>query len=796
MALESKKNSTKQRITMAKQQVKKKKDVTLTGQVKKYIKWFWIVFASGIAAVFLLFLLASWGFLGEMPSFEILENPQTNLASQVISSDGKTLGKYYWRDNRTPVDYKELPKTLVDALIATEDARFHDHSGIDARGTLRAFAFLGKRGGASTISQQLARQLFVGVRSRNIFEAGIQKIKEWVIATRLERQYTKEEIIAMYFNIYDFGNNADGIRSAARIYFGKEPKELKIEESAMLVGMFKNSSYFNPRRRPKIVKKRRDVVFAQMYKYDYITEKEKDSLQKLPFKINYNPESHNAGLGTYFREHLKKFLKRWVKENPKEDGTKYNINLDGLKIYTTIDSRMQKYAEEAMEEHMKKLQAEFFHQNTKKRNKNAPFARDVEQKSIDYAISRSIRQSERWRKMKNNGKSEDEILASFDKKIPMTLFSWKGEKDTIMTPRDSIIYAKYFLRASFMSMEPQTGQVKAWVGGINHKFFKYDMVQQGKRQIGSTFKPFVYATAIDQLHLSPCDSMPNGPFCIEKGKYGLLEPWCPKNSGGEYEGMRTLKGALANSVNTVTARLMDKVGPTNVRELAQRLGVQSEIPEAPSIALGTPDITLYEMLGAYGTFVNKGVYVKPVVVTRIEDKNGTVLYEFVPETKDVLSEEVAYTVVNLMEGVTQSGSGKRLRHKGARTAVYKEVVTGYPYEFKNPIAGKTGTTQNHSDGWFIGMVPNLVSGAWVGGEDRQIRFASITYGQGASMALPIWALFMKKCYADKTLDVSKDKFPEPEELTINVDCSKVTKSDDVINGQDQDNKDDSDGIDF
>lgn len=780
---------------MAKKQVKNKQEKPTS--FKKIIKWFWIVFAGGIASVFLLFLLASWGALGEMPSFEILENPQTNLASQVLSSDGKILGKYYLRDNRTPVDYKELPKDLVNALVATEDARFYDHAGIDVRGTIRAFAFLGKKGGASTISQQLARQLFVGVRSRNIFAAGTQKIKEWVIATRLERQYTKEEIIAMYFNIYDFNNNADGIRSAARIYFGKEPKELKIEESAMLVGMFKNSSLYNPRRNPEGVKNRRDVVLAQMYKYDYISEEIKDSLQDLPLKINYNPESHNAGLGTYFREHLKKFMKKWVRENPKDDGTRYNINFDGLKIYTTIDSRMQRYAEEAMEEHMAKLQAEFFHQNTKKRNKNAPFARDVEQSRIDYVIDRSIRQSERWRVMKKEGKSEDEIMTSFDKKIPMTLFTWKGEKDTIMSPRDSLIFTKYYLRSSFMSLEPQTGQVKAWVGGINHKYFKYDMVKQGRRQIGSTFKPFVYATAIDQLHLSPCDSMPNGPFCIETGKYGLLEPWCPRNSDNKYEGMRTLKGALANSVNTVTARLMDRVGPANVRSLAQRLGVESEIPEVPSIALGTPDISLYEMLGAYGTFVNKGVYVKPVVVSRIEDKNGTVLYEFVPETKDVLSEEVAYTVVNLMEGVTKSGSGVRLRTKGAEkwNKMYKEIITGYPYEFKNPIAGKTGTTQDNSDGWFIGMVPNLISGAWVGGEDRQVHFATTKYGQGASMALPIWALFMKKCYADPNLGVSKDKFPEPEELTINVDCSKTTKKDDGGEG-DPDDDQNNDGIDF
>ncbi|MDG3583304.1 penicillin-binding protein 1A [Galbibacter pacificus] len=743
---------------------------------KKYILWFWRIFAAGILFVVLIFLLASWGVFGKLPSFEILENPQTNLASEVISADGKTLGKYYLNDNRTPVNFEELPKHLVNALVATEDERYYDHSGIDAWGTLRAAVFLGTRGGASTISQQLAKQLFTEQVSSNILERIIQKIKEWIIAVRLERQYTKQEIIAMYFNIYDFGNNADGIRSAARIYFGKEPGELDVEESAMLVGMFKNSSLYNPRRNEKGVTNRRNVVLNQMYKNDFIDETALDTLKALPLDIDYHPESHREGIATYFRMYLRDWLKDWASdpENYRPDGEKYNIYLDGLKIFTTIDSRMQAYAEQAVQEHMKRLQAEFFVQNTDKRNPTAPFL-DLTPEQIQRTYDHSMKQSERWRHMRDDlGKSTEEIMASFKEKIPMEVFTWKGEKDTVMSPLDSIKYYKYFLRTGMMSMDPQSGHVKAWVGGINYKHFQYDQVKQGRRQAGSTFKPFVYATAIDQLHLSPCDELPDIYTCIEANKYGNIEPWCPKNDGGKYTGeMFTLKYALANSVNTVTARLMDKVGPQPVVSLIKRMGVEAPMLPVPSIALGTPDISVYEMVGAYGTFANQGVYVKPVMITRIEDKNGTVLYESVPETRDVLSKEVAYTTVKLMEGVTESGSGARLRGSWAKNqTMYKEIITGYPYEFTNPIAGKTGTTQNQSDGWFMGMVPNLVTGVWVGGEDRATHFPTTRYGQGASMALPIWGLYMKKCYADEDLDISKDDFERPEDLSIRVDCSQ------------------------
>lgn len=748
----------------------------------KLIKWFWILFASGVGLCALLFLLASLGAFGPMPEYQYLENPKTNLATEIISSDDETLGKFYLNDNRTPIGYEDLPKNLVDALVATEDARYFDHAGIDARGTLRAFAYLGKKGGASTISQQLARQLFIGAREKEKkTQAILQKIKEWVLATQLERQYTKEEIIAMYLNIYDFGHAADGIRSASRIYFGKEPVDLKVEESAMLVGMLKNSSLYNPIRREERVKDRRNTVLSQMAKYGYITEKEKDSLQALKMDVNFNPESHREGLATYFRMYLQRFMNGWIAKNPKpavgEERDKWNLYLDGLKIYTTIDSRMQKNAEDAVSTHMANLQEEFFHQNTPDRNRTAPFL-NLENSEINSIMERGMKTSPRWRAMKANGSSEKEIRESFTKKTEMTVFDWKSEtreKDTIMTPIDSIRYYKTFLRSAMMSMEPQTGHVKAWVGGIDYRHFQYDNVIQGARQAGSTFKPFVYAAAIDQLRLSPCYELPDMLYCIEAGKHGNPEPWCPKNAEGRYSGnMYTLKKALANSKNTITAQLIDRVGPKSVVSIVKNLGLTGEILEVPSIALGTIDFSVYEMVGAYGAFANQGVYVKPVMVTRIEDKNGTVLYEYVPETKDVLSKDVAYAMVDLMKGVTQGGSGTRLRHSyNKNQTVYKKVITGYPYGFENPIAGKTGTTQNNSDGWFMGMVPNLVTGVWVGGEHRSVHFSSISYGQGASMALPIWGLYMKKNYENEDLGISDEDFPKPKNLSIEIDCSKV-----------------------
>ena len=754
-----------------------KKKTDNTAAFKKYTKWLWILFLSGFGIIALLFLLGSLGVFGPLPSFEELENPENNLATEVISIDNKTLGKYF-NENRTPIKYKDIPENIVQALIATEDVRFYKHSGIDFYGTIRAFIKLGKDGGASTVTQQLAKLLFHGEGSKSLPERLLQKVKEWIIALRLERQYTKEEIIAMYFNKQGFLFNAVGLRSAARIYFGKEPKDLKIEEAAVLVAMLKNPRQYNPHREISKAKslQRRNVVLMQMEKNDVITLAQKDSLQKLPMVLDFTPEDTGYGVATYFREYLRGFLKDWVKDNKKPDGTEYNIYRDGLKIYVTLDSRMQHYAEEAMEEHMSNLQRVFNKQQ--KKNKNAPYY-DLTKKQIERNMESSIKRSNRYKRMKKAGVSEADIKKSFNEKTEMRVFSWKGEIDTVMTPMDSIKYYKHFMRAGLMSMEPQTGHVKAWVGGINYKHFQYDMVKQGKRQIGSTFKPFVYATAINQLQLSPCEELSNTIWTIPKGKYGLDKDWAPKNSDHEYGGFKTLKNALATSTNVITAQLIDKTTPQNVVKLAKNLGIESEILEVPSIALGTVDLSLFEMTGAYNTFPNKGMYVKPMMILRIEDKNGTVIDNFTPETKEAMSEESAYTVVNLLEGVTQFGSGVRLRSSWSKYP--DSIASGYPYKFTNPIAGKTGTTQNQSDGWFMGFVPNLTTGVWVGGEERSIHFADIGRGQGAAMALPIWALYMKKCYANTELKISDKAFKKPANLDIELDCEKYKKVQDSTN---------------
>ncbi|MGB2152354.1 MAG: penicillin-binding protein 1A [Flavobacteriaceae bacterium] len=775
---------------------KKKKKIVKRGgnPFRKPLRFFWSLFALGILSVIILFLSAALGVLGKMPELQQLDNPKTNLATQILSSDGVVLGKFYFNDNRTPIIFDTLPDNLVQALIATEDERFFSHSGIDLKGTLRALVYLGKKGGASTISQQLARQLFVGVRSRNKVEAVLQKFKEWVLAVQLERRYTKEEIIAMYLNIYDFGYSADGIQSAAKIYFNTTPDQLRIEQSATLVGMLKNSSLYNPLRRPERVKKRRNIVFQQMERNNFISQKELDSLKAIPLELDYTPDSHREGLATYFRAYLQQFMRNWTSENLKEDGTKYDIFRDGLRIYTTIDSRLQKIGEESVASHISNLQKEFFLQNTPEANPTAPFL-ELREGEIDTLLQTTARRSERWRKMKSSGKDEETIWETFQKPVKMEVFSWKGDRDTVMSPLDSIRYYKHFLRASMMSMNPLTGHVKAWVGGFNYKHFQYDQVKQGRRQIGSTFKPFLYATAIDQLRLSPCDILPDALFCIEPLKHGNTDAWCPKNSGNKYGQMRTLKNALANSINTVSARLMDRVGPRPVVNLARKMGITSYLPKVPSIALGTPDISLFEMVGAYSTFANKGIYVKPIMISRIEDKNGTILFEVVPETTDVLSQESAYVTIDLLKGVTESGSGIRLRHQGAdeNNYAYKNVVTGYPYEFKNPIAGKTGTTQNHSDGWFMGMVPNLVTGVWVGGEDRSIHFEDIAFGQGATMALPIWAMYMKAAYAIPELGISAEDFEAPEELMISIDCTQQNPTDSLL---EENKKEDLEGLGF
>ena len=745
-----------------------------------YTKTFWKFFFYGMGGIIVFFLFASWGILGSMPSFEDLENPDSNLATEVISSDNVVIGKFF-RENRSQLKYSDLPKNLVDALVATEDERFYEHSGIDGRGTLRAIASLGTSGGASTLTQQLAKQLFHGEGSKFLPFRIIQKAKEWIIAIRLERQYTKNEILAMYCNVYDFGNYSVGVSSAAQTYFSKTPKELTVDESAILVGMFKNSGLYNPVRNPQGVKNRRNVVLAQMEKSNMITEQQKVKLQALPITLKFKLESHREGTATYFREYLRDYMKKWVEENKKPDGSDYDIYKDGLKIYTTIDSRMQLHAEEAVKAHIANLQEEFFIQS--KTNKNAPFV-NISDAETQRILKQAMKSSNRWNVMKGMDKSDDEIIASFSQKTKMTIFTWKGEKDTIMTPIDSIRYYKSFLQSGLMAMEPQTGNIKAWVGGINYKYFQYDHVGQGARQVGSTFKPFVYATAIEQLNMSPCDSIIDAPFTMPAGRHHATEAWSPRNSDNKYRGMVTLKKALANSINTVSAKLMDKVGPEAVVKLTNKLGIKSEIPLQASIALGAVDITVEDMVAAYSTFANQGVYTKPQFLSRIEDKSGVIIYEPIPESHDVLNKDIAFAVIKLLEGVTEGGSGSRLRTTGGGSGDNR--WTGYPYSFTNPIAGKTGTTQNQSDGWFMGMVPNLVTGVWVGCEDRSARFKTITYGQGATAALPIWGYFMKLCYADSALQVSKANFDRPANLSIKVDCYTAPKVKDSTAVQDTD----------
>jgi penicillin-binding protein 1A len=746
---------------------KKKIKSLMNNDITYYQSKFWKVFLYGLGGIFLFFMFANFGLFGSMPSFDELENPDSNLATEIISSDGALLGKFY-KENRSPVKYEDLPQHLVDALVATEDERFYEHSGVDAKRTFGAALRLGTSGGASTISQQLAKLLFHGEGSRFILFRMVQKVKEWIIATKLERQYTKNEIIALYLNRADFVNTAVGIRSAAIVYFGKEPRDLTIEEGALLVGMLKNPSLYNPtrERRKQLVFDRRNTVLSQMVRNGFLEKEAKEKLEKLPIVLNFKPESHTDGIATYFREYLRDYLRKWGKDNKKADGSDYNIYSDGLKIYTTIDSRLQENAETAVHEHLQNLQEEFF--KSQKGNKNAPFLKLTEDET-DKLMMRSMKNTERWRLMSLQDKTEEDIIKSFSIKTDMKIFTWKGEKDTIMTPMDSIRYYKHFLRTGLVSIEPQTGHVKAWVGGINYKHFQYDHAGQGARQVGSTFKPFVYATAMEQLNMSPCDSIVDSPYTIPKGRHNVTESWTPKNSDGKYRGMVNLKSALANSLNSVSAKLIDRVGPKAVVDLTHKLGVTADIPLQPAICLGAVEITVQDMVGAFSTFANKGIYIKPQIITRIEDKNGNVIFEEIPESHDVLNPDIAYSVIKLMEGVTEDGTGKRLRWGGSG------LSKNYNYSFSNPIAGKTGTTQNNSDGWFMGMVPNLCTGVWVGCEDRSARFRSTAMGQGATMALPIWGLYMSKNYKDEKLNISKEPFERPKDLIIKVDCWQAVK---------------------
>jgi len=757
---------------------------------RKYIILFWLIVSVPLVLITVIFTLISGGYIGFMPSFEELENPKSNLASEIFSSDGQLLGTYYI-ENRSNITYEELSPYLVDALIATEDVRFKDHSGIDFRsiGRVVVKTIIGgdqSSGGGSTISQQLAKMLFPREANQSKLEFALRKLKEWIIAIKLEKRYTKEEIIAMYFNKFDFLNLAVGVKSSARVYFNTTPDSLKLEEAAMLVGMAKNPAFFNPIRRPDTTLNRRNVVLAQMVKYDYITQETYDSLKQIPLKLDYQKVDHKEGIATYFREYLRTIMNAkepdtdnyidkikyhedslewannslygWCNKNKKPDGTSYDLYKDGLKIYTTINFKMQKYAEEAVNKHLGEyLQKEFFKEQ--KGRSRAPFSVDVTEEQIDQIMDISIKRSDRYKKLKSSGMNIDDIKKTFYVPTEMSIFSWKGEIDTIMRPIDSIRYYKSFIKAGLMSVEPETGFVRAYVGGINYKHFQFDQVKIAKRQVGSTFKPFLYTLAMQEGY-SPCYKVPNIPTTF-KSEVEEQPDWTPKNSDiTKMDGkMVTLQWGLANSVNNISAWLMKQFKPQAVINIARKMGVFSQIPAVPSICLGVADITLAEMVGAYNTFASKGVYIEPIFLTRIEDKNGNVISTFKPHKTEAVSEQTAFLMLNLLENVVLRGTSMRVRFK---------------YGIYNQIAAKTGTSQNQSDGWYMGVAPKLTSGVWVGCEDRSVHFQGIYNGQAASTALPIWAYYMQKVYADKSLGYStNDTFIKPEKgISVETDCGK------------------------
>ncbi|MCK4661974.1 MAG: penicillin-binding protein [Bacteroidales bacterium] len=768
-----------------------------------YVWLFWVIILVPIIFLITIFTLISLNKMGFMPSFEELENPKNNLASEVYSEDNKLLGNIFF-ENRSYINFEDLSPNMIDAVIASEDIRFSKHSGIDAKGLARVIiktVILGQRsaGGGSTITQQLAKNLFPRDTTtyKNLISRkshlAITKFKEWVIAIKLERNYTKEEIIVMYLNTVPFGSQSFGIKAATNTFFNKTPDELTIEEAALLTGMVKAPTRYSPVRNPERALWKRNQVLNKMRRNNYITQIQYDSISAIPIQLNYKVQNHLQGIAKYLREYLRIFLSSkkpnikkywnyktyeedsiewetnplygWCNKNFKPDSTNYNIYTDGLRIYTTINSVMQRYAEEALIEHLSKdLQIAF--NEEQKHEENAPFSADLEKEDVENIMLLSMKRTERYRILRNSGLSLDSIKSVFNKPVSMTVFSWSGEIDTTMSPLDSIRYYKHFLHSGFLSMDPHTGFVKTYVGGIDYKHFKYDHIKKSKRQVGSTFKPFLYTLAM-QEGLSPCYRVPNvqTTFLLPTG-----EIWTAKNSSNEkYDRkMVTLKWGLANSVNNVSTWLMKQFKPHAVINLVELMGIKSPILPVPSICLGSPDISLYEMVGAYSTFGNKGVYIEPVFVTRIEDKNGNILATFTPKKTEAFSERTAYLMLNLLEGVVKHGTSIRLIIK---------------YELTNQIAAKTGTTDNHSDGWFIGITPNLVSGVWVGGEERSIHFNTITLGQGANMALPIWALFMQKVYDDKSLGISKDDiFEKPlQNLTIEIDCEKYEQNDDELN---------------
>lgn len=746
-----------------------------------WIKYLWMVFVLGVSSIVLLFVLIANGVIGYLPEIEELQNPKNKFASEVYTADGEIFGRYYYgKDNRVAVSYDQISPNVINALISTEDVRFYEHSGIDFRALFRSIikrGVLGQKGagGGSTITQQLAKLLY-SPTAENIFQRALQKPIEWVIAVQIERYYTKEEIITMYLNQFDFLNNAVGIKSAASIYFNTTPAELNIEQSAMLVGMLQNPSYFNPRRFAERTQERRNIVFLQMEKNEKITPEMADSLSALPIKLEYRSSDHKAGIAPYFREYLRQMMMAnkpdrdkyaswqdqkyyedslawetnplfgWCKKNKKPNGDYYNIYTDGLKIYTTLDSRMQKYAEEAVSEHVSGyLQTAFFKEKRKK--SYAPFSKDLTKSEIKDILERSKRQSERYIKMKRNNFTKVQIDSAFNTKTEMTVFNGKQYVDTLLSPIDSIRWDKYFLRCGFMSMNPYNGHIKAYVGGPNFSAFQYDMVNVGKRQVGSTVKPFLYTLAMEE-GMTPCTRVPNvqPTFVLGDGT-----EWAPRNDSKKKVGeMVTLRWALSQSNNWISAYLIREYSPQSLVKLMHSFGIKSKLDPVISLCLGPVEVSVSEMVDAYTTFVNKGIKVDPLYVTRIEDNKGNVISSFTPQYTEIISEETSHKMLEMLKAVINEGTGVRLR---------------YRYQFKGDIGGKTGTTQNNSDGWFIGVTPELVSGAWVGGEDRSIHFDNLREGQGASMALPVWALYMQKVYADETLGYSDTlKFDIPEHL--------------------------------
>ena len=728
----------------------KDKKTSKTGQ-SHAIRNLWIIFGSLLVLLILFFICVATGVFGTMPTFEELENPRTNLATEIISADGKILGTYYV-ENRSNVRYAELPHYMPEALISIEDERFTQHSGIDEKALFRvAFGVLtgNKKGGGSTITQQLAKNLFPRGENLSKPKLVLRKFQEWITATKLEHNYSKEEIVAMYLNTVAFGHNAFGIRAAASTFFDKKPIDMTIEECALMAGVVNAPTRYSPIRNPENSLGRRNLVLRKMAENGYITQAEYDSISQIPLDMtHFNIRDHNTGQATYFREFLRGELNEWAKNTTRADGQPYNIYRDGLRIYTTIDSRMQNYAEQAVKEFMgKELQPMFY--NHWKGHKNAPFS-NLTADQIDHLLETSMKRSDRYRILKNEGMPLDSIKAVFDRPVRMTVFSWDGPIDTVMSPMDSIRYYKWFLQASLISIETHTGHVKAYVGGLDYRFFKYDHVTQARRQVGSTFKPFLYSYAMGDSEFTPCTKIPNIPYNIElpDGRF-----WSPSNGGGG-GGEITLKSALAQSNNWISAYLMNHYGPEAIITHVRRMGVESPIDAVPSICLGSCDLKLIEMVGAMSTFANKGVYIKPMFITRIEDKNGNVIQRFSPEESEAMSEIAAYKTIELMKGVVQSGTGVRLRSL---------------YGFKNPIAGKTGTTQKNSDGYFMGITPDLTTGVWVGADDRSVHFRSTRLGQGSHTALPIWALYMKKVYNDPNLKVSKGDFPKPYAPGVDLD---------------------------